>query len=27
MEDVMINWLAVGAATLVGFAIGFVWYG
>ena len=27
MEEVMINWLAVGAATLVGFVIGFLWYG
>ncbi len=27
MEDIMINWLAVGAASLVGFVIGFVWYG
>lgn len=27
MEMSAINWLAVIAATLVGFAIGFVWYG
>ncbi|SMO86496.1 DUF1761 domain-containing protein [Gracilimonas mengyeensis] len=27
MEAVTINWLAVLAATLVGFAVGFVWYG
>lgn len=27
MEVVAINWLAVIAASLVGFAIGFVWYG
>ena len=27
MEDVMINWLAVGAASLVGFVLGFLWYG
>ncbi|WP_020402085.1 DUF1761 domain-containing protein [Gracilimonas tropica] len=27
MEAVSINWLAVIAASLVGFAIGFIWYG
>lgn len=27
MEGVTINWLAVIAASLVGFAIGFIWYG
>lgn len=27
MEVATINWLAVIAATLVGFAIGFIWYG
>ena len=27
MEDVIINWYAIIAATLVGFAVGFVWYG
>ncbi|MTI88241.1 MAG: DUF1761 domain-containing protein [Balneolaceae bacterium] len=27
MDYSAINWLAVGAATLIGFAIGFVWYG
>ncbi len=27
MEDVMINWLAVVAASLVGFVLGFIWYG
>jgi hypothetical protein len=27
METVAINWLAVVAASLVGFAIGFIWYG
>lgn len=27
MDVSTINWLAVGAATLVGFVIGFLWYG
>lgn len=27
MEGAMINWMAVGAASLVGFVIGFIWYG
>lgn len=27
MEGVTINWLAVIAATLVGFVLGFIWYG
>lgn len=27
MESLTINWLAVIAATLVGFAVGFIWYG
>lgn len=27
MEGVTINWLAIFAASLVGFAIGFLWYG
>ncbi len=27
MEEVMVNWYAVIAATLVGFIIGFLWYG
>ena len=27
METVVINWFAVVAASLVGFAIGFIWYG
>jgi len=27
MEEVAINWLAVGVASLVGFVVGFVWYG
>jgi hypothetical protein len=27
MEDVMINWMAVGVASLIGFVVGFLWYG
>lgn len=27
MEEVVINWFAVGAASLVGFVIGAIWYG
>ena len=27
MESVNINWLAVLAASVVGFAVGFLWYG
>lgn len=27
MEEVMINWFAVVAASLVGFVVGFLWYG
>ena len=27
MEGPIINWLAIGAATLVGFIVGFLWYG
>jgi len=27
MEEVMINWFAILSATLVGFVVGFLWYG